>query len=510
MTARRQVVRAVGALAAVLITGCGTTVQLSDVPQQSVAGTDDLGLTAPSPVTAPTSGAASPTLPPSAIAPSATGSGITEPTASGSAKGHSHSPHPGGSPSATLPSGPTSGRGFTAKTITVGVVIPTDGGGFVKSLGVSDASGDLLAQYQVIARYINAHGGVAGRRLILKSRDVDIATFVGNPSFAAQEVCAAFTQDTHVFAVLQPVPSSEQRNCLERAQTPIIDAGTLLVPGSDYTKHPDLLFGPGKMTTDLAVKLLIQSLSARHFFQGWNVSAGAPGKAPVKVGLLYADTPDARYAANLEVRALRAIGLKISATVTYAANLTAGLAATQAAVLRFKAQGITHVLGASAFFLEDAQTQGYRPRYVIPIGSAQGYTGVVPVQQMVGAMSVGFKPADDVDGAHDPGPVSAAQTKCTSIMRKGGQSPSARAALSSMEAVCDVTFLLRDALAGATGLSNAVLAQGVDRLGTSWHSAQTFKSDFSAAHHASAVAIRDIGYAASCSCMKYTGTGLRE
>ena len=71
--------------------------------------------------------------------------------------------------------------------------------------------------------------------------------------------------------------------------------------------------------------------------------------------LLLPNQPDANYAAHLEVRALQALGLKVADTVTYAPSLTAGIAATQAAVLRFKAQGITHVLGASVFFLEDAQ-----------------------------------------------------------------------------------------------------------------------------------------------------------
>jgi hypothetical protein len=297
---------------------------------------------------------------------------------------------------------------------------------------------------------------------------------------------------------------------LEAAQIPIIDAGTLVIGASNYTQHPDLIFGPGRMTTDLLVKLLMQSLVARHFFSGWNVNAGIPGKAPVKIGLLYADSPDNAYLATAETRALRALGMKVTATVSYAANLAAGLAATQSALLRFKATGITHVFGASVFFLEAAQAQHYLPRYVIPVGAAQAYAGIAPPQQMAGSMSVGYQPANDVDARHDPGPVSSAQTRCTAIMRNAGQSATARAALASMEAVCDVTFLLRDALTGATGLSDALLAQGVDHLGTSWKSAQTFVSDFSPTHHASAVAIRDLGYEASCSCMLYTSKQLRE
>jgi hypothetical protein len=401
------------------------------------------------------------------------------------------------------------GRGFTRDTIKVGIVTASGEGAFADSLGVSDTSGDLRAQYDTIAHYINAHGGVAGRKLVLVNTSIDFGTAVNNPAIAAQRVCAAFTQDTHVFAVLSPVPGAPQRACLAAAQTPIIDGASPFIPGPSYAKPPDLLYGPGRMSTNRMVTLLVQSLVARHFFTGWNALTGGPGKAPVKIGLLIPQNPDSIYLGQLEVRVLRAAGLTVSDTVRYASNLTAGLAATQGAILRFKAEGITHVIGESVFFMEGAQAQGYFPRYVVPVGAAQGYAPIAPAKQMVGAMSVGFQPANDVDARRDPGPVSPAQIRCTSIMRQAGQSSDTRAALGSETIVCDVMFLLRDALSGASGLSNAVLAAGVNRLGRSWKSAQTFVSDFSPQNHASAVAVRDMSYLASCSCMRYVGK-LRE
>lgn len=497
----------VGCLLAALVTGCGTTVQLSDVPQPSAGARADGGLSVP-------------TLPASEApegSPSANPVEPVLPTGSADARGDkpgvdapSSTPTSAGPTRTNTPSGSLSGRGFTAKTITFGVVIPAGGPAFAAAFGTADNTGDLMAQYTAVTRYINQHGGIAGRQIVLKSHQVDVGTAVNNPSLAAQQVCAAFTQDTKVFAVLNPVPGAPQRACLEQAQTPLVDAGTLSVRAAEYAKYPDLLFGAGKMTTDLIGKLLIESLVARNFFQGWNTLTGTPGKVPTKVGFIYPEQPDGVYQAKLYMRLVRAAGYKVADTVTYPPNVTAGLAATQGAVLRFKAEGITHVIGASAFFLQDANSQGYRPRYVMPVGAVQAYTGVVPKQQMSGAMSVGFMPAHDVDAHHAPGPVSSAQTRCESIMRKSGQSPVARAALAQMSEVCDVLFMLQGALDGAHGLSNAVLAAGVDRLGTSWKSAQTFVSSFSAQRHASAVAVRDMGYDGNCSCMVYTSKTLRQ
>jgi hypothetical protein len=498
--------RALGCLIALLAAGCGTTVQLDEGSQPAVSAQAGEGLSVPTLPTA-TKPVEQPSSRSSQVLPSSTVASV-EPSR--------HRADSGGSPtsppathSASL-GGASAGRGFTAKTITLGVVIPSGGSAFAAAFGLADSSGDLMAQYNAVAHYINQHGGIAGRQVVLKQHGVDIGTAVNNPSLAAQQVCAAFTQDAHVFAVLNPVPGAPQRSCLEHARTPLIDGGTLSVRAAEYSKYPDLLFGAGKMMTDLVVKLLIESLVDRNFFQGWNTLTGTPGKAPVKVGFLYPEQPDGVYQAQLQMRLIRAAGFRVADTVSYPPNVTAGLAATQGAILRFKAEGITHVVGASAFFLEGAQAQGYHPRYVIPVGAVQAYAGVVPPQQMAGSMSVGFMPAHDVDAHHDPGPVSPAQTRCASVMRNSGQSPSARDALAQMSSVCDVLFMLQSALSDAHGLSNAVLAAGVNRLGTSWQSAQTFVSDFSAHRHASAVAVRDMGFDRECSCMVYTGKGLRR
>jgi ABC-type branched-subunit amino acid transport system substrate-binding protein len=485
-----------GVAAAFLLAGCGTTVPLTSTTNQGPA---ELGTVGQSPASALSGGTTT-----------ATGGGVvpgsTNVPAGGQLPVGTQPSAAAGAPVVSLPSlAPlTSGRGYTATTLTVGIVVITGTDSAASAFGVSGAdSGDLGEQFEVVQKYVNAQGGVAGRRLDVVRYDVDLISALNNPDQAAAAVCAAFTQDRKVFAVLLPLPTSQQRVCLAKAQTPMIEADSYTIGQPEYDRYPELLFGAGRITTDRVVQLLVSSLKERRFFTGWDTSKGAPGNAPVKIGMLYAENPEATYTALAEKRALAAIGLKVDDTVTYSSSVQAGLSATQNAILKFKAEGITHVLGASAFFLQGAENQQYRPRYVLPPGVGQLYAGNAPAAQLAGSMTVGWQPANDVDAAQDPGDVSPAETLCKKLMRDAGQSYSSRPALASMTSVCDVVFFLRDAVAGQSNPTNAGLRQGAEALGTTWQSAQTFVSRFSSTQHASAAAVRDQGFDPACSCVKY-------
>jgi hypothetical protein len=486
-----------GLAAALLLAGCGTTVPLTSTTS---LGPADLGV--PGQVAAPT-----------AAPDRSTGAGVVVPgTPSGTAAAAPRATAGSGGGAVPLPSlAPrTSGRGYTATTLTVGIVVITGTDSAASAFGVSGAdAGDLGQQFAVVQKYVNAHGGVAGRRLDLVRYDVDLVSALNNPDQAAAAVCAAFTEDRKVFAVLLPLPTSQQRVCLAKAQTPMIEADSYTVGQPEYDRYPELLFGPGRITTDRLVQLLVSSLKERSFFTGWDTAKGAPGQAPVKIGMLYAENPEATYTAMAEKRALAAIGLKVDDTVTYSSSVQAGLSATQNAILKFKAEGITHVLGASAFFLQGAENQRYRPRYVLPPGVGQLYADNAPAAQLAGSMTVGWQPANDVDAAQDPGDVSPSETLCKKLMKDAGQSYSSRPALASMTSVCDVVFFLRDALAGQSNPTNALLRQGAEALGSAWQSAETFVSRFTSTQHASASAVRDQAFDPACSCVRYTSRANR-
>jgi hypothetical protein len=399
----------------------------------------------------------------------------------------------------------SSGRGFTATTIKIGIVTTSNGTEAAKSLGVKGVNpGDQVAQYQAVADYIAKHGGILGRKITFAAYDLNVLASANNPDSSAQAACTYFTEDQHVFAVVNSIPLPSMRACLQQHNTPTIDAGQTTISQSEYNKYASIVYGAGEMTSDLVYRLEINSLVERGFFTGWDTLNGTPGSAPVKIGLLYPDTIDGRAIWQIKVRTLAAHGFKVTDTVSYPGTLDGATSANQSAVLRFKQDGITHVIGAGLVFWENADNQHYRPRYEILPGGGYLVAQNAPPTQMHGAMTVGWQPTNDVDAAHDPGDPSAATTLCKSIMKAAGQDYTDRSTLASMEQNCDVLFTLRDSLTKTGQLTLPGLRAGIEGLGTRWLSAQTWISNFSPRQHASASAVRDQIYNDTCSCFVYT------
>jgi hypothetical protein len=397
-----------------------------------------------------------------------------------------------------------SGNGFTATTIKIGITTASNGGDTAKSLGIKGVNqGDQVAQYQAVANYIAKHGGILGRKIVFARYDVNVAQSANDPDGVAQAACTYFTEDQHVYAVVNTIPIASMRACLAAHHTPTINADQTTIGQAEFDKYASLLFGAGSMTSDLAYKLQIDSLYERGFFKGWDTLNGAAGNAPMKIGILYPDTVDGRAIWKLNLRYLAAHGLKPTDTVGYPGTLDGVTSASHSAVLRFKQDGITHVIGSGLVFWEDAESQHYRPRYEIIPGGGYLVGANAPAAQMHGAMTVGWVPAIDVDASHDPGDPTSATGLCKAIMKANGQDYTDRTTLASMEQVCDVLFVLKDSLAAEQQISVPALRTGIEQLGTQWLSSQTWVSTFSPRRHASASAVRDQSYVDSCSCFAY-------
>lgn len=400
--------------------------------------------------------------------------------------------------------GPVSGNGFTATTIKIGITTASNGSDTAKSLGIKGVNqGDQVAQYQAVADFIDKHGGILGRKIVFARYDVNVAQSANDPDGVAQAACTYFTEDQHVYAVVNTIPIASMRACLAAHHTPTINADQTTIGQAEFDKYADLLFGAGAMTSDLAYKLQIDSLYGRGFFTGWDTLNGKAGNAPMKIGILYPDTVDGRAIWQLNLRYLAAHGLKPTDTVGYPGTLDGVTSASHNAVLRFKQDGITHVIGSGLVFWEDAESQHYRPRYEIIPGGGYLVGANAPAAQMHGAMTVGWAPAIDVDANHDPGDPTSATGLCKSIMKANGQDYTDRTTLASMEQVCDVLFVLKDSLAAEQRISVPALRAGIERLSTQWLSSQTWVSTFTTRRHASASAVRDQTYVDSCSCFAY-------
>jgi hypothetical protein len=493
------------AAAAALLAGCGTT-----VPMQGAQGgrTDGLGG-----VAAPGDGGTSPLGSGAGgngavgLGGSSTGSrggGATGSAQQGGATGVGTSGGSGqqGTSGVVVPKAGESGRGFTKTQILIGVATADDYNAFAGTLGVKGVtvSGDPKKQMQAVADDINKHGGILGRKVVLVPHDYNSAQTVSNAAAANEAACVDWTQDHHVFAVALAggIVEDTLLSCLNKADTPLIDPGAGLdYPlhySPTYKKYP-LFFNLAQMVGERYDRIAIGRLAARGFFKPWNILQGGPGTAPVKVGLLsYDDADGALQLADQRMNlAKHGITVEDSNIVRCPRALQASVSCQQNSVLKFRANGVSHIFGAGLIFVENAESQGYRPRYFFAV-EPRVIAENAPPAQMNGAMGEGYIPVMDVESTEYPGDPTSATKRCNQIMKAAGQGTTDGTTLWNQQMDCDQLFFLRAALSAVGSLSSGALRAGLERLGATEPSALTWGTFLSPTEHTSATVLRDIEF----------------
>lgn len=501
--ARRSAVPAVVGLA--LLAACGTTVPAGQV---SAASGGELGLPGSS-LQAGTGAATTEGAAPGSGAGST--AGAAGPAASGSsssAPGRQVSPTGPTSLPGGLPGGET-GRGFTRTTVQIGIA-DSDVNSYANTLGVKGvATGDETAQVDAVVSSINRSGGLLGRRIELVWYHASSAQTINNPSVVDEEACATWTQDHHVYAVVGPIGIPVDRDllaCLAKTHTPVIGAGNPW--GIDtqpyfqefYNAFPDFV-NIDSMLGETLLRITVARLVGRSFFEPWDTARGAPAsgavKPPVKVGVVIHDNPTGQRMLAVLTQELARFGITITDVARLSGGVTQTSADAQNAALRFHSDGITHELGTAAMAF--AEGQNYRPRYFIP-DEPQLIAANVPKGQLQGAMSESYIPALDV--GVDPGPPTPATTRCLKLMQDAHQDTANGTARYLMEAVCDGFSFLRAAVTASGSLTR--LTPGLESLGSHVGAAMTWQTRLGPGQHASAGALRDVGYDNGCSCFRYT------
>lgn len=405
------------------------------------------------------------------------------------------------------------GRGVTDATITIGAAIPTGTEAVGEAFGISGAgSVPEEKMWQAVVTDVNRTGGVLGRKLVLYNHSVDFAAYIANPAQTYGEICADFKDDHKVFAALIYIVDPDLRDCLAKMGSPFIVYGSFsTLPEAAFRAHGgNYLYAPSGISHERLADLFIESLLANDFTATWNTTAGGPGVEPVKLGLIHADTPDQNNLYGAYERELAKRGLKFDDKVTYSGSASDALAATKSAVLRFKANGITHVFGASGFFLRDAESQSYRPRYAYLPGLGSIGAANSPPEQLRGAQTVGWAPLQDVNKPEDPGK-NAGAPRCDSAMKAAGLPAGAnRTDQKLMYAVCDAVYSFRAALTAGNEASVAGLRRGYESLGTSFPTALTFGAVLGPDRHYGVSSVRDMAYDYACKCLKYTSRSDRS
>ena len=484
-------------LAVLAMAACGTT-----VPQQGTTGQQSVeGAVAPSndasavqPSGGSNGGSSSGTSGTSGFIPGSTGgapSGTARTTSGSGAAGLGSAPTGGG----------TTRRGLSTSAITIGVVTSQDAATLGKSLGAESlVGGDHVAEVDALVKHINAHGGIAGRKLLVVYQDVKTSDATANPSASAQSACDGLTQDKHVFAVVSIVGSLNNDvmyQCMAKRHTPFF--GVDLVPhhASAFTRYAPYLYGSHTLVLERLVPTLVLRLQAQSWFSPWNNSGGKPGVAPVKVGVLYVDG-DTGYL-KLAEQAMSRAGHLVVVSFGYHDDLSQLGSDMQSAVLRFRSNGVTHLLIEESdgvlFFLPAAEDQSYRPRYGFTSlngAKALSDTGTVPARQFAGMRGVGWAPALDV--GNQPKDISPAAASCRKIMKAAGINTSDATAFFYMAVECDAFLLLKEGLQRQQSYTAAGLRQGLESLGARFDAAAVEGIAWKPGSYDGVSALRDFGY----------------
>lgn len=367
--------------------------------------------------------------------------------------------------------------------------------------------------FGVLADDLNSKGGIDHHKVVFHGyayNSTSAATDTSQLDSIVQAACQNFTQQTPVFAVVSALGSTLSP-CLTRSGvSTVAPTGGIGDTIDQRTLQSSLLYEPGVSMTDPYEPVYVKRLAAQGYFSGWNTTTGSPSPAPAKIGLVSFSDPEFAATDRILAQALTAAGYKIADHIWYSAELDTQSQSVQNAILQFRSEGVTHVMGtgANGLFMYESVNQGYYPRYAYQTGSVSDTTADSQTG-FRGSIAEGIFPVADIDPSQNPPSVGPLQTRCEQMATKAGVSwQSNQSFHADLLTICDSVWDMADALARSGVLTPQGLASGFDELGTI-PSAVTFSETWGPTRHASADTMEDFRYDTGCSCFKYTGPRTR-
>jgi hypothetical protein len=427
---------------------------------------------------------------------------------------------------AERPAAPASGTGpgISATTVKVGVVYINDAAAANRALGAGVGEADAEATFDAIVADINATGGIAGRKLepVYAPYEVNSA----QPYDAVyQQACTRMTQDNKVFAAIAAIPSETFRGCLQKAQVVHVSDGISRSDATVLARYPHT-YEIGSVRTDRVATHQLMALKDGGYFSPWDTSRGTAGSLKPKVGVVSSDAISiARAVDGVLVPGLRQLGydpvvIKIAQPQSSSQSGDA-VAAIQAAVLKMRQEGVTHVIpfdsngSLTLFFTRNAEAQAYRPRYGVNTGNGMQIlldSGSIPATQAAGAVGLStsplqdLRPADNPDGGRYANP---ARSHCLEVMRKAGVTIQDTNSKAGVLQLCATAYFLRERLTdvhkAGLPLNRDNLRNVVQRSGGAFVHGDVGRTAFGPSQHDGGA----IGYLqvfrSDCTCMRYVG-----
>ena len=462
--------KGVSLVACLLLAACGSTVQVAgQVGLQGEASRD--GALAPAP--ARTSSAQ-----PSTAAQLAVPGLVSRPLGAAEATGPS-------SAAVGVAAGPVLAAGSTSP-VEIGIGLDGNEAAFAAAFGASYSGPDQRAIAGAVVADINAHGGLAGHRLqpVYASFD-DTGT---NWSVEDEAMCATFTQDHHVLAAFRSNISFGLDACLAQKRVPLVFTDALPKAASYFSAYPGLRFSVGMPTADRLYPAAFTRLRA----QGWWVPTS-------KVGVINYDRPDANQVVSQVIKPqLARVGIHfVDQAAVYTPNSVSDVAKTesdmQSAIVRFRAEGITHVVftgqQVAYLFLTSAKSQSYSAKYTLFSSDLPQH---LKPSYLPEARGLGWSPLLDGLKAGTPG-----AKRCARIARQ--LQATDQATLENVQFICDGLYFLKDAYDAAGYVGGDALLRGA----TAFRSALTMGSHFDPFGGGGPAVARDLYQDPACTCLKY-------
>jgi hypothetical protein len=384
----------------------------------------------------------------------------------------------------------------------VGLLYSSNAQAALGALGARGDVGDWKAEGDAVVGYINAHGGMGGRRLVAEWYNADATQKSSDIGNAA---CVAWTQDDHVDGAVPGgsiVDMNSVRSCLAKTSTPAISTEYHVQTRQRGFAENRYWVEPFGIAMESYAKTYVDGLAAQGFFNG------------AKLGVLYDDGADwTTVERTVLERELSRLHVGVAARASYElrdfSQVGSAEPAIDAAVLQFKSKGVNRVISFEpwvgwGFFMIAANQQKYLPTYGLSsqtAWTASYATGLVPDEEMTNAYYVGWSPVLDLKS---PGPQWPRLRLCDAIYQAAGiQRNGALAeaiALSTCDGLLDLAAL-GDAVGGA--LTSSTFARAVADV--SWQSALVPRMSVSPARPYGITLVRPARWRTSCECFVYTG-----
>lgn len=410
------------------------------------------------------------------------------------------------------PSAPRSGNGggsigpgVTAKEIVVGVGMADESNNNAALLGVSNLTqGDRERYYEIMRDQINREGGIAGRKVRYSFFRYSTAQGA-RVSGLENEACEYWSRDNRAY-VVRFTSSQNFLACARQNQLATTAEGLTSSDDTTFATFPHH-FEPSSMSLTQQMAILPQGLVAQKYFdRGY------------KLGVITFESTNFVRAVEGTLRpALGRYGVKITGQVQKVSaveeneDLAEITAQVQSAVLRFKTEGITHVLIVdergllTLLFTRSAENQDFHPRYGTT--SQNGHTalaGAVPEGQFNRAVGIGWMPTFDVVAKERPR--SEAGQRCLAMFKRKGEEPADPNNAAVMVGVCEELRFIKAAVErGLPDITMDSFKRGGEGLGSSFPSFEGMaNASFGPGRHAGVRSYRHVRYDAGCKCFHYT------